>query len=67
MRVISVKNCGGNNVVAVDKNFTASLSKDCIITTMGCITSKGFQQAKVKAVRSDNNYSLFTTHFHKSR
>lgn len=48
MRVMSVENClGDEQVIQVDTNFTSDLSKDCILTTNGCITSLGFKQAKV--------------------
>lgn len=47
MRLISTKDCGENSVVSVDTNFTSNLSKDCILTTVGCLTSKGFKEAKV--------------------
>lgn len=48
MRVTSVENClGDEQVVQVDTNFTSDLSKDCILTTNGCVTSLGFKQAKV--------------------
>lgn len=48
MRLISIADCGEDNVLSVDKNFTAHLSKDCILTTSGCVTSKGFKEAKVR-------------------
>lgn len=47
MRVLSVENCIKNPTIAVDANFTANLSPKCIVTSSGCITSKGFEQAKV--------------------
>lgn len=47
MRVLSVENCNKNPIIAVDANFTANLSPKCIVTSSGCITSKGFEQAKV--------------------
>lgn len=48
MRLISIVECGEDNILSVDKNFTAHLSKDCILTTSGCVTSKGFKEAKVR-------------------
>lgn len=48
MKLISIENCDENNVVMVDKNFTAVLGADCMLQTFGCITSKGFKEAKVK-------------------
>lgn len=48
MKLISVENCAENNVLMVDKNFTATLDSDCFLTTVGCVTSKGFKEAKVK-------------------
>lgn len=43
-----MKNClGEKQVVQVDTNFTSDLSKDCILTTNGCVTSLGYKQAKV--------------------
>lgn len=47
MKLISVENCEEGNVVSIDKNFTANLSPDCMLTTVGCMTSKGFKEAKV--------------------
>lgn len=56
MRVISVENClGDEQVVKVDTNFTSELSKDCILTSNGCLTSLGFKQAKVIHSYSDYN------------
>lgn len=43
----SVENCGANNVLLIDSNFTADLSDDCIVVTKGCLLSKGFKEAKV--------------------
>lgn len=48
MRLISIADCIEDNVLSVDKNFTAKLSKDCILSTSGCVTSKGFEKAKVR-------------------
>lgn len=53
MKLISVDNCDENNVVSIDKNFTANLSPDCILSTVGCLTSKGFKEAKVKSIISN--------------
>lgn len=49
MNLISAENCGSNNIVTIDRNFSAMLSADCILTSVGCIRSKGFKQAKVEA------------------
>lgn len=51
MRLMSVDNCGDDNVVTIDANFTANLSPDCILSTIGCLHSKGFKEAKVRLVR----------------
>lgn len=45
--LFSVENCGTDNVVTIDSNFTADLSPDCIVTSKGCLLSKGFKEAKV--------------------
>lgn len=47
MKLISLENCGDDNVLTIEKNFTATLSADCFVTTNGCLTSKGFKEAKV--------------------
>lgn len=47
MKLISLENCGDDNVLTIEKNFTATLSANCFVTTNGCITSKGFKEAKV--------------------
>lgn len=47
MRLISLENCNDDNVIGIDKNFTATLSSDCILTTAGCVTAKAFKKAKV--------------------
>lgn len=49
MNLISAENCGSNNIVTIDRNFSAMLSADCILTSVGCIRSKGFKQAQVEA------------------
>lgn len=54
MKLISVEPCGGDNVITVDKNFTSDLSTDCIITTHGCVRSKGFKEAKVSVICREN-------------
>lgn len=49
MRFKSVENCGGDNqIVTLDKNFTAILTPDCQVTSVGCITSKGFTKATAR-------------------
>lgn len=48
MKLISVDNCDENNVITIDKNFTAVLDADCMLQTFGCIKSKGFKEAKVR-------------------
>ncbi|XP_031623473.1 uncharacterized protein LOC116340880 [Contarinia nasturtii] len=62
MKLISVTNCGDDNVIIVDKNFTASLSSDCIVTTGGCVTSKGFKEAKVKYSILKNGQEMLSGH-----
>lgn len=57
MQLISVDNCAENNVLMVDKNFTATLSSDCFLTTVGCVTSKGFKEAKVKYTVEFSSFS----------
>lgn len=49
MNLISAENCGSNNIVTIDRHFSAMLSADCILTSVGCIRSKGFKQAQVEA------------------
>lgn len=48
MKLISVDNCDENNIITMDKNFTASLDANCMVQTAGCIKSKGFKEAKVR-------------------
>lgn len=44
----NIDNCGGKNqIVTVDSNFTSSLNKKCEVTTVGCVSSKGFKEATV--------------------
>lgn len=50
MKLLSVENCADDNVVTIDGDFSASLSSDCMLTTVGCIHSKGFKEAKVKSL-----------------
>lgn len=59
MKLVSIDNCDENNVVSIDKNFTANLSPECILTTAGCLTSKGFKEAKVNSIISKIFYLLF--------
>lgn len=48
LRMNKIENCGGDDqIITVDSNFTANLSPACVVTTNGCITSKGFTKAKV--------------------
>lgn len=51
MNVLSVENCGDDNVVTIASNFSAHLSPDCILTSIGCMHSKGFKEAKVSSVQ----------------
>ncbi|XP_055295197.1 uncharacterized protein LOC129564970 [Sitodiplosis mosellana] len=60
MNLISVMNCAENNVLMVDQNLTATLSKDCFLTTIGCISSKGFKEAKVNYTVSKNGNVLLS-------
>lgn len=53
MKLISVENCDENSVVTIDSNFTADLSSDCIVTTNGCLHSKGFNAAIVNIIYFD--------------
>lgn len=48
MKIISVENCHDDNVLSIDTNFTATLSPDCFVSTVGCVASKGFKEAKVQ-------------------
>lgn len=58
MHLTSVENCAADNVITMDQNFTATLSEDCILTTNGCFTTKGFKEAKVKQITVHHNYFL---------
>lgn len=50
MNLITVENCGNDNIVTIDGDFTADLSADCMLTTKGCLHSKGFKEAKVRLI-----------------
>lgn len=47
-RFNSIENCGGKDqIVTVDSNFTSTINKKCEVTTVGCVSSKGFKDANV--------------------
>lgn len=48
MEVLSIKNCIDDPIFETDANLTTVLHEDCTITTNGCVTSKGFTEAKVQ-------------------
>lgn len=54
MRFNKIANCGDNNVVTIDSNFTTSINKKCEVSTNGCLTSLGFTAAKIKYTVSKN-------------
>lgn len=43
-------NCGSDNVITIDSNFTVQLNKKCEVISTGCVSSKGFTAAKVDQI-----------------
>lgn len=61
LRFNSIENCGGpDQVVSIDQNFTTDLSSTCIVTTNGCVTSKGFTKAKANFSIMKNGVVMLT-------
>ncbi|KAG4073883.1 hypothetical protein HA402_014088 [Bradysia odoriphaga] len=57
----SIENCGGKGqIVTVDSNFTSSINKKCEVTTSGCVSSKGFKEAKAKYTVYKNGMAIMT-------
>lgn len=63
----SVENCGTDNVITIDPNFTADLSSDCMLISKGCMDSKGYKKAKVcknKCITSKNTCKSMVKRWH---
>ena len=54
-----MKNCGNNNVIKLQDNSTAKLTKDCEIIPTACAETEGFKTAML-------HYEIFKNNLYES-